>query len=139
MTANPVHLEIELDPELPKDGSETGSYSAGGKIGGVVQLRTDEPEKCRQLNVVIAWHLDVPPHWMGRKSPNRTWTQYSLVLHEGPLTHGNQEFRFSSDLPESPQSFKGDLLDIGWTVEAWLDMGGEKEQLATAPFRMVIP
>ena len=108
---------------LEKDEVEAGEF-----LTGTVQWGVDRDRTVTQIFVIAEWRTE------GRGNRAHGLSRAMRV----PIARGRREgtFPFRLLIPhEGPVTFAGELIQLGWTVRAYVDRKGIDEQ-AVAEFRV---
>jgi hypothetical protein len=90
-------------------------YVAGDRITGYVDVVVDVATKCNGLSVTRLWQT----HGRGNHASGGS---QSAVIHRGEWQPGSYSYPFSLLCPHESPSYRGELLDVDWSIEARADL-----------------
>ncbi|WP_433935447.1 hypothetical protein AB3662_12040 [Sorangium cellulosum] len=98
------------------------SYEAGEEIAGVVRLTTLPGRPVPRVELSVLWQTE-------GKGSTDTGVAHAQVLTEGQQEAPAEGFPFRARLPLLPRSYRGDLIEIRWSVRVRCSAGFMRDDL----------
>jgi hypothetical protein len=107
------------------------AYSPGESLAGEYRLEGIAPEEIKAVEISILWHTE------GKGDEDLAVHAFWRRPAEGdePIDP-RRPGRFNTVLPNSPLSYRGVILKIGWRVRVRVFLTGGREVLGESPFRL---
>ena len=104
--------DIELEFDDPNR-----DYEAGDEVTGQVHITVEKDCQCDQLTVTAQWYT----HGRGTPARGREFSQ--VVAENVEWTAGSSHtYPFCIELPNGPCTYRGQYLNVDWSVEADIDI-----------------
>lgn len=121
---NPTRLLLLLD-EKPR------AYQPGDLLAGRYSLEGVPPGDIRAVELSVLWHTE------GKGDEDMSVHFFERVESQnGEPVDLRQPRRFSTELPNSPLSYDGLIVKIGWRVRVRVFLAHGKELTDEVPFRL---
>ena len=99
-----------------KRGTEVVAYKPGETLEATVEIRPEKDINCRDVRVSVGWYTD-------GKGDRDSQDVYTEPMGITTLTPGRAEqFDLVFQLPRSPHSYRGQLINVVWHVEVTIDI-----------------